>query len=97
VTTSPVHELLDSTLPVLTDQVFLGAAGVQPLWDYSGMTALWYPNGFSFNLDLSRLDPGDSFTNIIGVYEIMQGEDAQLTLPPGFDAGALAFLLHQTG
>jgi len=98
VTTSPIHELLDSSLPVLTDEVFNGAAGVQPLWDYSGMTSLWFPNGFSFALDLSGLDPADSFTNIIGVYEIMLGEDSNLTGGeniPGVNA--LAFLLHQTG
>lgn len=98
VTTSPVHELLDSTLPVLTDEVFQGAAGVQPLWDYSGFTAIWWPDSFSFVFDASGLDPADQFTNIVGMVELIEAEDASgVNLPPGSQTGLLDYLLHPTG
>jgi hypothetical protein len=98
VTTSPIHELMDATVPVLADEVFQGAAGVQPLWDYSGMSDCWFPNGFSFVLDASFMVAGDQFTNIIGMYELMLGEDSNLSGNQNFPgANALAYLLHQSG
>jgi|SRR5215469_9486125 len=98
VTNSPLHELMDATVPVLADEVFQGGAGVQPIWDYSGMSDAWYPNGFKFVLDASFMVGGDQFTNIIGMYEIMQEEDSGVTGVPGIEGNnALAYLLHATG
>jgi len=97
VNNSPIHELMDATLPVLFDEVFQGGAGVQPVWDYSGMGCQWYPNGFAFVLDASFMVAGDHFDNIIGMYELIEGESSQTVLPKGIGANALAYLLHTPG
>lgn len=97
--TSPIHEAMDSTLPVFFDEVFEGAAGVKPLWDYSGNTSVWWPPSFEFVLDATNLVAGDQFVLINGLVELIQSEDAGLSDSAaselGQSLGAEAWYLHQ--
>lgn len=94
-TTSPIHEMLDATSPVFFDSVFQGAAGVKPEWDYSGMSAVWYPPGYKFQIDASQLVAGDAFRYIKGLVELIEGEPADNAIQAALsEKAAIPWLLH---